>query len=995
MKLTSSLYATKSNSLPLILRGSMKSRLAFLALAGGIAAGASHGHAADSGWNVAAAGTFPYMDTANWVGGNINGLWDGSLTITGNQFATFDADTALTTGLDFRYDGGFNVTLRGNGGDRALTLGGDINVNTVSTTRTITLGVTTAGQALNVDLGGVTRTFTVGSGRSLGFVNVISNGGVVVNGGTVNYSGANTYSGATTVNSGNLSLNGGAGSAAASDISVRAIAGSTTTLTFNNGTSGNAGTNRAKNVALFGAVNSGGVALNVTGNSTVNTVDTITNALTAANGFSTVTVTANGSRNLRLEAGSFVRVPGSTILFRGSDLGVSSIASQNAGDANIFFGSVALSGGAGTAGHTDIGIIKGAYGDATAGGSGTGLVTHDAANGLRVLDTTSEYKASISDGQSQLDNVRFARAIGEAAIDQNLTAATTTINSLSFRVSGASTGAGVTLSGDAGTTLKIASGMIFASQTVTGPTSADAMRISVPTLDLNGQEGVFLSFTAGVTNGNTSAPLQINSSITNDGGNGVTIGGTGQIIFGGSTAHTYTGVTTINSGILRLAKTGGAPGIPGDLVMNGGTLLKNTNSIPDTASLTLNGGQFWLDTTTSSGNNNNAETILNLTLNGGSILHHGSNNAFTVNGDAVLLKGDLTSNQGGDISVLGTTTLNGGRLIARESSSAASQNGITNINNLAVLNSASGAYTPLILNAHSTNLGARLNLSGDVTFTGNAMNSNTVTFGSSDTALANQGNIALAGTRTFDIGNGAADVDLTIVPALTNNGVTVGGLSKNGAGTLAVLGANAYTGPTNVNAGNLLVGGTLNGTSLVTVLSGATISTDAAATIAPALDGSVVLDGVLAPGGVGANGVLTVELSGAGKLDFGGGATLALDLAVLPANADRVHFGIAGDWLDGSGLASLTLGGSVDYGAIYTLFENVSTSGFAFSAITGYDTLNYSAQVAQVGNDYQLSFQAIPEPALGGMLLGGLAALTGARRLRGRQAASNSSSNSI
>jgi hypothetical protein len=111
----------------------------------------------------------------------------------------------------------------------------------------------------------------------------------------------------------------------------------------------------------------------------------------------------------------------------------------------------------------------------------------------------------------------------------------------------------------------------------------------------------------------------------------------------------------------------------------------------------------------------------------------------------------------------------------------------------------------------------------------------------------------------------------------------------------------------------------------------------------------------------------------------------------LPANADRVRFGIVGDWLAGSGLPVLNLGGSIDYGATYTVFENVATTGFSFEAITGYDTLNYSAQMAQVGSDYQLSFQAIPEPAFGGLILGGLAVVAGARRLRGRHAVSNAS----
>jgi autotransporter-associated beta strand protein len=281
---------------------------------------------------------------------------------------------------------------------------------------------------------------------------------------------------------------------------------------------------------------------------------------------------------------------------------VSPIASQTAGDANIRFGgTVALLGGTGTAGQTTIGIIKGAYGDLANNGNGSGLVTHDSTSGVRLLDAATEYATTVTNGQTQLDNVRIVRATGDVSQDVNLMAATTTINSLSFRITGAGANSGVTVSGDPGATLRLNSGVIFASQSVTTAAATDAMTISVPTLDLNGQEGVFVAFTAGINNGNTPAPLLINSSIANDGGNGVTVGGTGQVIFGGAEAHAYTGVTTINSGILRLNKSVTNIGIPGDLVMNGGTLLKNANAIPDSANLTLNGGTFWFDNTTSSG----------------------------------------------------------------------------------------------------------------------------------------------------------------------------------------------------------------------------------------------------------------------------------------------------------------------------------------------------------------------------------------------------------
>jgi autotransporter-associated beta strand protein len=963
-----------------------------VALAGLVLALAHSAHAADIGWNQTGAGTFGYGDQANWVDGNINGLWDASLVLTSAQTVTFDADTVLTTGLTFRYDGGFNPTLRGAGGDRTLTLGGDIVVDTVSTTRTINLGGN-AGQNLNVDLGGVTRTLGVASGRTLGFVNVISNGGIVMNGGTVNFSGANTYTGTTTVNSGNLSLNGAAGGVAGSDITLRAnTSNSTTTLTFNNSSSGVSGTNRAKSVALQGAGHSNGVALNVSGNSGADSVDTIANAVSAVSGFSTMTLSANAARNLRLEAGSFVRNAGTTVLFRGSDLGVSPIAAQTAGDANLQFGTVTLSGGDGVAGQTNIGIIKGAYGDVVSNGAGSGLVTHDSTHGVRLLDFATEYQATIADGQNQADNVRFARASGDPAPDINLTAPETTINSLSFRITGAGTNSGVTISGDVGTTLRLESGMIFASQAVTAAAATDAMTISVPTLDLNGQEGVLVSFTAGVNNGNTPAPLLINSSIGNDGGNGVTIGGTGEVIFGGSTAHTYTGVTTINSGILRLNKTVANSGIPGDLVMNGGILLKNNNAIPDTASVTLNAGTFWFDSTTSSGNNNHVETLLNFTLNGGVAGHHGSNAVLNINGNATVNVGDLSMNQGGDLTVLGTTALNGGRLMAREASSTTVQNAVTTLNHLAIQNTASSAYTAVVLNSHPTNQGSRLILNGDLTFTGNATNPNTTRIDSSDGTLANQGVIALNGTRTFAIGNGAADVDVTIVPALTDNGANAGGLLKTGPGVLAILGANTYTGPTNVDSGTLVISGSLNGTAMVTVADGATLSTDEAATVTLAMGGGVMLDGTLSPGGAGSHGTFTLEPGVGGTLTFGSASTLALDLNLVPTNADRVRFGTAGDWLGGSGTATLTLGGAVDYGATYTVFENALTVGFTFAAITGYDTLNYSAELTQAGSDYVLSFEAIPEPGLGGLLLGGFGVLVGTRRMRGRPIRSNASS---
>lgn len=110
-------------------------------------------------------------------------------------------------------------------------------------------------------------------------------------------------------------------------------------------------------------------------------------------------------------------------------------------------------------------------------------------------------------------------------------------------------------------------------------------------------------------------------------------------------------------------------------------------------------------------------------------------------------------------------------------------------------------------------------IEGDVTFTGNGTNTNTTVIAAlTDVGLS--GVVALNGVRTFNIGDGAADEDLSIEPGLVD-GASPGGLTKTGAGTLALSGSSTYTGATIVQAGVLLLHGAVSGTSGVTVESGA------------------------------------------------------------------------------------------------------------------------------------------------------------------------------
>ncbi len=828
-----------------------------------------------TGWNQTAAGTtYDYNLSTNWVGGNINGIWDSSLTLAGGQTIRFGTNTLLTTGLNFGYVGGVDVTLAGSG-DRTLTLGGNILVNTASTTRTINLGAG-SGSNLNVDLGGVTRTFTVGSGRTLGFVNVISNGGIIASGGTINFSGANTYSGATTLNAGTISMNGQTGSSANSDFTLNGNATNTTTLAISGSTGGTTGTTRAKSVALNGVGSSNGAAMTVSGNATANNVETITNALTAAGGFSTVSVTPNAAGNTQLVAGSFARNAGSTMLIRGTNLGTTPIGTPTDGAVNIVFNSTTgLLNQAGSG--TTVGIITGVYGDTAANGSGFGttggLLTYDATNGLRRLNTGSEYTAGIVDLQATSNNVRYVRVSGGASQDITLSAGTTTINSLSFDITGTGTNSGVTIGGAAGSTLKINSGVIYANQAVTTAAATDAMKITAPTLDLNGKEGVVLVATAGMNQGNTPGPLQIDSAITN--GTGLTKAGSGQLILGGATANTYSGVTTVNAGVLRLAKTGGAFALPGDLVMNGGVLLMAGNQFATSTNITINGGSFFAQTSQSSGSTNTSYTVQNFTMTGGGIGTISGNGATTtINGALTVSNATFRPHGSKQVTnVAGLTTLSNNGLISVTAATSTNNTfeTTTSLNGgLAITNLETGAYTPITISAGAaanTN-GGLLVLGGDLTFTGNGTNTNTTTI-AAPTGTGNQGAIALNGTRGFTIGDGAASVDLT-VNAPFINGASAGGLTKTGNGALALSGASTFTGGTTVSAGTLLVNNTSGsgtGTGAVTVEGGIL---GGSGTISGAV--TVKSGATLAPGN--SPGLLTV-----GSLILESGSTTAFEIA--------------------------------------------------------------------------------------------------------------------
>ena len=165
--------------------------------------------AATTGFNQTAAGPWDYNTSGNWVGSTINGTWDSSLTLAAAQTATFAADTTLTTGLTFNYAGNLGLTLDSSSTtSRALTLGGDISLNTSGgTSANVTIG--NASNPLTVALGASRNITVTPSANTLTIVNVISGTGFGITkagAGTLTLNGANTYSGGTTINAGTLAV---------------------------------------------------------------------------------------------------------------------------------------------------------------------------------------------------------------------------------------------------------------------------------------------------------------------------------------------------------------------------------------------------------------------------------------------------------------------------------------------------------------------------------------------------------------------------------------------------------------------------------------------------------------------------------------------------------------------------------------------------------------------------------------------------------------------
>lgn len=642
---------------------------------------------ATTGFNQTALGTYDYDDSANWVGGTINGLWDASLTLEAAQTITFDSNLSLGTGLTFNYTGAFNETLRSDGvADRTVNLGGDILVNTASANRTVTIGSTTANQKLNLDLGGAVRTFdvraTVGTSnqRSLTLINNISNGGLILQGG------------------GNINLSAGTSTSTAS----------LTSLTLKNA---HLNANAFSDVAISGALNIDGVGgLNGAGNT---------------GGIAIVTMASTGTRNHTLTADSLVRQNNGVVLFRGTNLGANAPGTLNT--SNITFTtapSAQLVGGGGAAGSKNISILPWAIGGTTAAAAGDTFVTYDAVNGIRPLDIVTEFANTIADGVVSDNNVRLLAGSGTTTINGSAT-----VNSL-YLVGDNTT---ATVLGGTGT-LTVTSGAVFIS--VANTTTAITAN-----LNFGSAQGVIgygtgkpSSFTGAIAGQNGLVLYQTNSYPSSGSG------GTGVTISGNAANSTYTGDTYVLgratvgvNGVLPSGSRTGNVYVQGYLEFAGSQTINGLNG---SGTVTKGSGTHTISLGDNNANGNFTGTISsNMTLAkiGTGTQSFGGANTYTggtqVNNGTLLITNTSGSGTGtGAVTIasgarFGGTGTASGAVTASAADSVIIAGGVNSVGTLNLtggLTGAAGATFAYDVNGASVdavNFGsAALNLDGTVTF---------------------------------------------------------------------------------------------------------------------------------------------------------------------------------------------------------------------------------------------------------------------------------------
>jgi len=809
----------------------MKSRMfAIVAIISAFAAGAAEVHKADN--------TDAMNLASSWVENRVPGAEDTIVMhpFTTTQTFSLGGDMSVL-GLILTNNAGLASLNFGTSGESGvMTLGADgmLTRNSGKTVTIYTKLKLAEDQLWKNDAGAL----QFGSDIDLNGHGLTINGGVELKG------SANAHDGTIEMTAGYYKMSSG-NYTTDTDFILRRNAG----LQFNQAPAP-AGMVRARNVTLDGSGHSDGAVVYANGRKENHGNEVISGKLTLTNGLGIVRLNPNAAKHMTMEIGALVQSCDSTLNVRGTNLGLSPAADLAANHSTLKFTTApTLVGGGGAAGTTSVSILPWTVCSTNDQDYGIGFATYDSTYGVRPLDLKAEYASTIVSGSAGNDNVRLTNGVAHAALTTTLSPGTTEINSLILDTpNNVASNGGVVVTGPSDAVLKVKSGMVYARQMMAAVYAVDALRIEGVTLDLNGNGGQFISRQTKQDNMTSNAPLQLDCVITNDGGKGVTfasVAGRGLIYLTGTSVSTYTGPTRCNSGNLRLCKskdpTTGQyyPAIPGDLYVYGGAVQNCNRQLNTNANVYVCGGNYLQKAGASNSGSGASQDFHNLYVTAGSASSgtDGTSSGATLMNDAVIAGGTWRVTRGHQLNMQRLTCCGGVTTFCRWNAYNGYRCRPNILNGVVISNVAATvygtAYEPIIIESgayDAKNLksipGGDLYLSKGLTFVGNG-NPNTVSLISQvppvqeGVGQMEWGKLRLDSVEDFDVGNGAADVDLRITAIVKDDDWDnlPGGICKKGAGTLMLTKGGDYTAGTDVKAGRLIVDGTLAGN--VTVAEGA------------------------------------------------------------------------------------------------------------------------------------------------------------------------------
>lgn len=918
-------------------------------------------------------------------------------------------------------------TLTASGGNAIFdTSNVDVDLGaTFALTASETIGSLSGAAGSFVNLGAFTLT-TGGNGGFTTFAGNMSGAGGLTKAGTGNFtlSGTNTYAGSTLVNAGSLTVSGGAAIAdsGAVDVSTGAalVLSSNETIGSLSGAAGsfvslggNTLTTGGNNAStLFSGVISGtgGLTKEGTGNFTLfaTPIDPVTflgnpNTYSGLTLINAGTLSVSGQDAIANTGAVQIAAAGTLALLDGERIG----SLSGAAGSQVNLGSFSLL--TGDASNTTFaGVVSGTGGLAKLG---SGEFTLSGANTYTGSTFVSEGKLILGGGSALSDLTQVTLGSGTT---MQLTASET-IGSLS--------GIGFTAPGST-PPLPPATPEICAALPAypgcMGPppplppaspgTIASIVDLGIYTLTTGGAIPAILPLETPDCNPNP--PYECDFTVfagTIIGTGGLIKAGTGGFTLSGT--NTYTGLTQVNAGTLTLA---------------GGTAIVDTGAITvaSSALLALNA----------------SETIGNLTGAGGSFVNLGLNTLTTGDGSSTIFAGIISGAGGltkqglgtftlsGANTYTGPTTINAGTLAVSGGSAigdtssvsiaAAATLDLLSSETIGALTGVSGSFATMGASSLTINnsvgpstFAGMISGSGNLTKTGAGTQVLSGTNTYTGTTFVNAGTLSVSGgnaiidTGAVNVGSGGtlglasaeAIGNLTGAAgsfvALGSNTLTTGdasstifagvmsgtgGLTKQGAGTFTLSGANTYTGPTTINAGTLAASGgnAIANTSNVGIASAATLDLLTSETIGSltgaalssvtmgansltinAVSGTSTFAGVISgSGNLTKTGAGTEVLSGTNTYTgttFVNGGILQVSGSTAIADAGAVNSGIGGTF---GLLASETIGSLAGTaGSFVDLGGNTLTTGDASNTNFGGAMSGGGALIKQGAGNFTLS----------------------------------------